>query len=83
MTINVFCEYLISETERIRRAAYSAIRLIVSYGLKTSLFDKEKKEPCITDILNLDALTISEEVKNIRTEKLSTHKFSNTDKTII
>jgi hypothetical protein len=72
ITFSVICEYLTCETSRIKSAAFAAIRLIISYGLKPSLLVEEAKDPNdITSILNFDALTISEEVANIRSDRRS------------
>ena len=39
MAISVFSEYLISQTERVQRAAASALRIIIQNGLSHELFD--------------------------------------------
>ena len=82
----VFCEYLCSQTERVQRAAAQAIRIIFSNGISPSLFqikESNKSEDDITAILSLDALTISEEVENIRNDRRSKKKFSAQDKLLI
>lgn len=84
LTISVLCEYLLSDQDRIKQAAFSAIRLLISYGLNQSYFDKqESKKSSITDILNLDMMTITEEVKNIRNERLSASQLSQQEKIYI
>lgn len=78
----MFCEYLAADAERIRRAAYSAMRLLISHGLKCNLlWIEEKKEGAVkTDIESilsgLDQLTISEEIENVRNDRRSKRKYS-------
>ena len=38
LIINVFCEYLVSQSYRIRHSAFSALRLVFTYGLSRRLF---------------------------------------------
>jgi hypothetical protein len=86
IAFSVFCEYLCSQTERVQRAAAQAIRIIFSNGISPSLFqikESKKSEDDITAILSLDALTISEEVENIRNDRRSKKKFSAQDKLLI
>lgn len=74
MAFSVFCEYLGAQAERVQRAAASAMRIIISNGLTTGLFQLKnpvKAADDITEILSLDALTISEEVDNIRNDRRS------------
>jgi len=72
LIVNVFCEYLVSASYRIRHSAFSALRLVFSYGLTPRLFislEKNKKpisEDAESLILNFDALTITEEIKRTR-----------------
>jgi hypothetical protein len=74
LIINVFCEYLVSQSYRIRHSAFSALRLVFSYGLSRRLFtslDKRSSKPKDDDeadslILNFDALTITQEIKRTR-----------------
>jgi hypothetical protein len=82
ITFSVLCEYLTSETTRIRSAAFAAIRLIITYGLKPQFLQTQSKDD-ITSILNFDALTISEEVDNIRNDRRSKKKLSGQDKLLI
>ena len=49
MAFSVFSEYLVSETDRVQRAAASAIRIIISNGLKPELF-MEKAQTKASDI---------------------------------
>ena len=71
LACNVLCEFLLIENQRICMAAFSAMRLILSHGLKPALFiqsgdAKKSKTDEIMELLNFDALTLSEEVKNMR-----------------
>jgi hypothetical protein len=43
IAFSVFCEYLCAQTERVRRAAASAIRIIFSSGLTADLFTTRKE----------------------------------------
>ena len=79
ISFRVICEYLLCEAPRIRSAAFAAIRLIISYGLKPSMLLEEKDD--LSLILNFDALTISAEVENIRNDRRS--KLSGTDKLLV
>jgi hypothetical protein len=78
LLVNVFCEYLVSQSYRVRHAAFSALRLIFEHGLNKRLFSavltKGQKAPANVEdslILNFDALSITEEVKRIRADKIS------------
>jgi hypothetical protein len=42
IAFSVFCEYLCAQTERVRRAAASAIRIIFSSGLNPDLFIRKE-----------------------------------------
>jgi len=62
------------------------MRLLISYGLTKKLLVEDgttKKDDDLTDILNLDALTISEEVKSMRKDNLTSNKMSVNDKLLI
>lgn len=61
------------------------MRIIISNGLTPALFSIEvtEKSDDITAILSLDALTISEEVENIRNDRHSRKNFSAQDKLLI
>jgi hypothetical protein len=85
MAISVFSEYLVSQTDRVQRAAASAIRIIIQNGISHELFEKsKKKEDDIAAILSLDALTISEEVENMRNDRRSKNRqYSPQDKLLI
>lgn len=74
----MICEYLTCEANRIRSAAFTALRLIVNYGIKPQFLVDSivKNDNDITSILNFDALTISEEVVNIRNDRRSKKKLS-------
>ena len=75
ITFSVFCEYLVAQTERVQKAASAAMRIIISNGLNQNLFqytnNDNNNKTDITEILSLDALTISEEVGNIRNDRRS------------
>ena len=71
LACSVFCEYLAGSNMRIQRAGFSAIRLIIAHGCKPWLFKAapqkgKKKEDDVMELLKFDALTLSEEVKNVR-----------------
>ena len=83
IAISVFCEYLCAQTERVQRAAASAIRIIIQNGLTSAHFVTDSKKDDITAILSLDAMTISEEVENIRNDRRSKQKFTAQDKLMI
>ena len=61
------------------------MRLIITYGLKPALFVSDEPQPKndITSILNLDVLTISQEVDNIRNDRRSKKQYSAQDKLLI
>ena len=66
----MFCEYLAGDNRRLQSAAFSAIRLIMTHGLKPWLFkdlsgSKQPKDDML-ELLKFDSLTLSEEVKNVR-----------------
>jgi hypothetical protein len=70
---SVFCEYFQNTTARIRNAAYSALRMILSQGLKREFFnEKQNQVQSSTDVLLLDAMSMDEEVSNIRKGASST-----------
>ena len=81
MTFSVLCEYLVNESERIRRAAFSAIRLIIEHGLHSKFFTvtvinenaktKTKREQNILELLKFSELTLNEEVKSMRKGNIS------------
>ena len=71
LACSVFCEYLAGSNARIQRAAFSAMRLILMHGLKPWLFKAvsaktKKQDDDVLELLKFDALTLSEEVKNVR-----------------
>ena len=70
LACSVFCEYLAGDNSRLQRAAFSAMRLILSHGLKPWLLKDlggtKKKKDDMLELLKFDALTLSEEVKNVR-----------------
>lgn len=76
IALSVFCEYLCAQTERVQRAAASAIRIIIQNGLSQSHFTAAENKDDITAILSLDAMTISAEVENIRNDRRSKQKFT-------
>ena len=69
---SVFCEYLDASSERVKCAGFSAIRLILSHGLKPRFFviKGEKAAATETDkileLLKFDALSLSAEVESTR-----------------
>ena len=86
IAFSVFCEYLACDTDRIRRAAFSALRLLITHGLKIAFFKEsvqEKGKLDIESIMNLDAMTISEEVENIRNDRRSKKKLTPQEKFLI
>lgn len=44
LLVNVFCEYLVSQSYRVRHAAFSAMRLIFEHGLNKKLFGNSNKD---------------------------------------
>ena len=72
LACSVFCEYLVSGNPRVKNAAFTAMRLIISHGLKPRFFHVEKPSHAKTqsekmvELLNFDALTLSEEVQKTR-----------------
>lgn len=71
LACSVFCEYLVASSERVKRAGFSAIRLILSHGLKPRLFvvkgnsqsqGGKSETDKMLELLKFDALTLSEEV---------------------
>lgn len=51
---------------RIRNAAFSALRMILMQGLKKEFFNGKEQALLSTDALLLDAMSIGEEISNIR-----------------
>ena len=70
LSCSVFCEYLAGDNSRLQRAAFSAMRLIMSHGLKPWLMKDlggaKKGKDDMLELLKFDALSLSEEVKNVR-----------------
>lgn len=99
MTFSVLCEYLCSESPRIRNAGFSAIRLIIQHGLSPKFFaveshpDKAEKAPAkakskrdqnILDLMKFSEMSLNEEVKNMRKGAISGSKsLSGKEKVII
>ena len=80
---SVYCEYLMNTTVRIRNAAFQALRLILQQCLKREYFIREEdKTASRQDVLSLDAMSLVEEVTNMRKGQES-HALSNADKLII
>ena len=76
LACSVFSEYLSASSMRVKNAGFSAMRLIISHGLKPRFFVvKEAQVKSETDkmleILNFDALTLSEEVHKTRSGQTS------------
>jgi hypothetical protein len=61
IAFSVFCEFLVAQTERVQNAAFTAMKLLITYGLNPSLlrFSDPSESSDMTAILSLDALTIS------------------------
>ena len=66
LACSVFCEYLVADSERVKNAGFSAMRMILSHGLKPRFFTQSKQgkgeTEKILELLNFDALSLSEEV---------------------
>ena len=76
-----FCEYFVNTTNRIRNAAFSALRIMFTQCLKKEYFTSSYKQSGLTsEILSLDALTLDEEISSMRKGKGS---MSNSDKLVI
>ena len=70
LACSVFAEYLVADSERVKNAGFSAMRLILSHGLKPRFFQENKNKSeseKMLELLNFDALTLSEEVEKTRT----------------
>ena len=75
-TFSVLSEYLVGEGERIQRAAFNAIRLLLQHGLQPKFFKedqsgkptkgKSKRDQNILELLKFSELSLNEEVKNMR-----------------
>ena len=63
---SIYCEYLVNTTTRIKNAAFSALRLILTHCLKKEYFKNDKKQYQVADILNLDALSINDQIMSMR-----------------
>ena len=77
MAFSVFGEYLVAQTERVQRAAASALRIVIQNALTPALFQEAKndlKDDINNAILSLDSLTISEEVENMRSDRRSKNR---------
>lgn len=76
-TFSVLSEYLVGEGERVQRAAFNAIRLLLQHGLQPKFFQEEKqsnkptkgkskRDENILELLKFSELSLNEEVKNMR-----------------
>lgn len=75
-TFSVLSEYLVGEGERVQRAAFNAIRLLLQHGLQPKFFKEEqsnnpakgksKRDENILELLKFSELSLNEEVKNMR-----------------
>lgn len=85
IAFSVFCEFLVAETERVQNAALTAMKLIITHGLSQNLFrlNDSVQSSDITAILSLDALTISQEVDNIRNDRRTRKQYAPQDKLLI
>ena len=81
ITFSVFSEYLLNTTLRVRNAAFSALRLILSQSLRRDYFN-DKTQQSTTDALALDMMSLGEEIQNMRRGEDSKN-LSNGDKLII
>ncbi len=63
---SIFSEYFINTSLRVRNAAYSALRIILTQSLKKEYFTEKSQNNLAAEILSLDALTLDEEVSNMR-----------------
>ena len=76
LACSVFCEYLVAGSDRVKFAAFTAMRLIISHGLKPRFFNIQNPQiktqsDKMVELLNFDALTLSEEVQKTRSGKTS------------
>ena len=78
---SVYCEYLLNTTARIRNAAFTALRMVITQGLKKEFFLEGSLQQKSSDTLVLDAMSLVEEVSNMRRGG-ATH-MSSADKLII
>jgi hypothetical protein len=77
-TFSVLSEYLVGEGERVQRAAFNAIRLLLQHGLQPKFFKedqsakpikgKSKRDQNILELLKFSELSLNEEVKNMRVD---------------
>jgi len=65
-SFSVFCEYFINTSSRVRNAAFSALRIILTHCIKKEHFMAKPVNNHASEILNLDALTLDEEMSNLR-----------------
>ena len=91
-TLSVLSEYLVCESERIQRAAFNGIRLIIQHGLQQKFFKteqiksekaKSKRDQNIVELLKFDELTLNEEVRNMRRSGGQGKQLSGKDKLVI
>lgn len=70
LACSVFCEYLVADSDRVKNAGFSAMRLILSHGLKPRFFQqkpsKKTESEKMLELLNFDALSLSAEVEKTR-----------------
>ena len=78
-----FSEYLLNTTVRVRNAAFSAMRLILSQGVKRDHFsDKSQQTAAASELLSLDMMSLGEEMVSLRRGEDS-RSLSNGDKLVI
>ena len=82
---SVFCEYFQHANAKIKNAAYSALRLLVQQGLKKEYFANNggNNKSNTQEILSLDALTLNEEISNMRKGAGGRSGVTNADKIVI
>ena len=81
LACSVLCEYLIASSERVKFAGFSAMRLIITHGLKPRFFVSQAAKGTssrpgvgaaksetdkMLELLKFDALSLSEEVESTR-----------------
>ena len=66
---SIFCEYFVNTSSRVRNAAFSALRIILSHSLKKEFFrNNQSQNNLAAEILSLDVLSLNDQMMNMMRE---------------
>lgn len=84
---SIFCEYFVNTSARIRNAAFTALRIILTHSLKKEYFQQQGESAIrnnlTAEILNLDALSLNDSMISMMKSGNSQQGISQADKVII